>query len=83
MAFKSKMTTDLYLLAKRKTYALSATISPNCTYFSIVTKDRHVHIYNLKTAKVFRTIVLGSGVFLIFTFRSSNLFKQNIMRRVK
>lgn len=43
---------------KRKTYALSATLSPNETYFTVFTKDKHVHIFRTSSGKVLRTINL-------------------------
>ena len=62
LTFKSKFSTDLYILMKRKTYTLSATLSPNENYFSIFTKDKHVHIFKVSSAKAVRTINLGMSV---------------------
>ena len=50
MEYASKLDTDLYALAKKKTYALSISMSHN--YFVLYGADYKVRIYQLSTGKV-------------------------------
>ena len=59
---KSKFSSDLCVLLKRKTYALSATLSPKETYFSVVTRDRMAHVFALATGKIIRTVDMSLTV---------------------
>lgn len=62
LRIKNKFSSDVCCLLKRKTYALSATLSPAETYFSVVTKDRMVHIFELASGLVLKTINLSLPV---------------------
>eukprot|EP00536_Pseudo-nitzschia_multiseries_P013618 jgi/Psemu1/245471/estExt_Genewise1.C_5940010 len=50
LEYPSKMDTDLYKLAKKKTYARSISASKN--YFVVYGADHKVRIFNLSTAKI-------------------------------
>lgn len=50
LEFPSKMSTDLYSLTKKKTYALSLSMSKN--YFVVYGADHKVRVYKLSTGKV-------------------------------
>jgi peptidylprolyl isomerase domain and WD repeat-containing protein 1 len=49
-AYESKMSTDLYKLAKKKTFARSIAMSNN--YFVVYAADHKVHVYQLSTGKI-------------------------------
>lgn len=48
--YESKMSTDLYKLAKKKTFARSMTMSNN--YFVVYAADHKVHVFQLATGKI-------------------------------
>jgi len=56
VGFKSKFQTDLFDMVNSKTYALSITISPTGKYWSMVTKDRKILLFDFKKAKAIRKL---------------------------
>lgn len=52
VAFQYKYETDLYELAKKKTTALSVSISPYGDMFAVVCADKHIRIFAFKSGKL-------------------------------
>jgi len=51
ISFESKMSTDLYSLLKKKTYAISLAISPTGNHFAVYGSDRKVRLFEFQTGK--------------------------------
>jgi peptidylprolyl isomerase domain and WD repeat-containing protein 1 len=52
VSFRFKSETDLYDLAKSKTWAVSAAISPNGKTFAIFSRDKQMRIFDFRTGKL-------------------------------
>lgn len=61
--FKYKTDTDLYELAKCKTYALSIAFSPDGKLFACTAPDRHVRVFHFLTGKKSRVFNESLEVF--------------------
>lgn len=52
MELKSKMDTDLLTLLKKKTHAISLSMSPTGTHFAIYASDRKVRLFHFESGKI-------------------------------
>lgn len=52
ISFKFKSDTDLYALAKAKTYPTSMKMSPSGKQFVIMSKDKQIRVFELKSGKL-------------------------------
>ena len=52
ISFKFKSDTDLYALAKAKTYPTSIKVSPNGKQFVLMSKDKQIRVFDLRSGKL-------------------------------
>jgi len=61
VSFESKMDTDLFELARKKTVPTSVTSSPNGEFFTVSATDGIMRVFRLKSGKLLHSFTFGLG----------------------
>lgn len=80
--FKFKTDTDLYELAKNKTFAQSVAISPNGAFFACLTANRKVYVFHFLTAKLSRVFDESLNTFVEMQQTKAQLANMEFGRRM-
>nr|XP_039258573.1 peptidylprolyl isomerase domain and WD repeat-containing protein 1-like [Styela clava] len=80
--FKFKTDTDLYELAKNKTYAHSIATSPNGAFFACLTANRKAYVFHFLSAKLSRVFNESLNTFVEMQQSKAQLANMEFGRRI-